>query len=151
MNVVKESDASSNVSDIKMETGSSLSYRPYKIDYGNAAVAAPDCTIVGNHAADANSSSGGGSQTTTLSRVCGIPLAGPVPVGPCYSTGYLSHQQNDYADPLNYVRYTCNSVSIIGTVNTNVDILSSIYTAYDKAGGTYLTYASGTFLERFQK
>lgn len=113
----KESDASSNVSDIKMETGSSLSYRPYKIDYGGTV---PDCTMVGDNAADANNVGGGaaGGQTTTttttgLSRVCGIPLAGPVPVGPCYSSaGYPSHQQNgnEYADPLNYAsRYDYNN------------------------------------------
>uniref|UniRef100_A0A2H8TWA9 Irregular chiasm C-roughest protein n=1 Tax=Melanaphis sacchari TaxID=742174 RepID=A0A2H8TWA9_9HEMI len=122
----RESDASSNVSDIKMETGtgSSLSNYRYKIDYSadSMTVTTTATAVDDQHPRSTTPKSGGGSQTT-LSR--GIPLAGPVPVDPKYATaaGYLGHlhQNNvmhhplangsvmgDYADPLNYVRYTNN-------------------------------------------
>lgn len=133
----KESDASSNVSDIKVETGtgSSLSNYRYRIDYGSTGGGPADTSLAA--AADdqrrsATPKSGAGS-LTALSRVGGgIPLAGPVPVDPQrYSAtattafGYpgnpansvhlhpLSNQSaaGDYAEPLSYVRYNNNIVS----------------------------------------
>lgn len=129
----KESDSSSNVSDIKLETGtgSSLSNYRYKVDYGGAG---PDSmtattTIDDQLLRSATPKSGGGGSQTTLTRVGGgIPLAGPVPVDPrAYATvGYHpngtalngpSHHRPlsngsaiaDYVDPLNYVRYNNNN------------------------------------------
>lgn len=123
----RESDASSNVSDIKMETGtgSSLSNYRYKIDYGadSLTVTTTATAVDDQHPRSTTPKSGGGGSQTTLSR--GIPLAGPVPVDPRYATAgsYLghAHQHNvmhhplangsvigDYADPLNYVRYANN-------------------------------------------
>lgn len=74
----KESDRSSNISDIKMElrTGSSVSNVHCELDYG-----------------------GGGSETGSESVVTriGVPLAGPVPVDHRYSNRYSSA---DYPEPV---------------------------------------------------
>lgn len=119
----KDSDVSSNVSDIKMETGtgSSLSNYRYKIDYGGVDSTMTIATTVDDQRRSITPKSGcSGGSPTVLSR--GIPLAGPVPVDPRYaSAGYqrnavhhpLSNGAvNDYADPINYVRYNNASVSI---------------------------------------
>jgi hypothetical protein len=75
----KESDRSSNISDIKMElrTGSSVSNVHCELDYG-----------------------GGGSETGSESVVTriGVPLAGPVPLDHRYSNNRLS--SGDYPDPV---------------------------------------------------
>jgi len=111
----KESDASSNVSDVKMETGSSLSYRPYEIDYGGPTVPA-DC------AADADDAAGAGH-----SRGRGIPLAGPVPVGPCYATASYPPVNDYYA-----AGHDCS------------DHVSAASTRPVSAFGTTLTFAEHT-------
>lgn len=136
----RESDASSNVSDIKMETGtgSSLSNYRYKIDYGtdSMTVTTTATAVDDQHPRSATPKSGGGSQTTLPRGGGGIPLAGPVPVDPRYATaaGYLGHLHphnvmhhplangtviGDYADPLNYVRYTSNHLADRPTSSNN--------------------------------
>ncbi|XP_015363944.1 PREDICTED: irregular chiasm C-roughest protein-like [Diuraphis noxia] len=131
--VARESDASSNVSDIKMETGtgSSLSNYRYKIDYGadSMTVTTTATAVDDQQPRSATPKSGGGSQTTLPRGGGGIPLAGPVPVDPRYATAasYLGHLHphnvmhhplangsviGDYADPLNYVRYTTNHLAV---------------------------------------
>ncbi|XP_066905947.1 irregular chiasm C-roughest protein [Halyomorpha halys] len=74
----KESDRSSNISDIKMElrTGSSVSNVHCELDYG-----------------------GGGSETGSESVVTriGVPLAGPVPIDHRYSNRFSS---SDYPEPV---------------------------------------------------
>ncbi|XP_029346962.1 irregular chiasm C-roughest protein [Acyrthosiphon pisum] len=136
----RESDASSNVSDIKMETGtgSSLSNYRYKIDYGadSLTVTTTATAVDDQHPRSATPKSGGGSQTTLPRSGGGIPLAGPVPVDPRYATaaGYLGHMHphnvmhhplangaaiGDYADPLNYVRYTNNHLADRPTSSNN--------------------------------
>ncbi|XP_050530671.1 irregular chiasm C-roughest protein [Daktulosphaira vitifoliae] len=93
----KESDISSNVSDIKLEmgtAGSSLSSTyQYKIDYGD-----------GTTGSDRPSTPKSGSETGLAPRVGGgIPLAGPVPVDPRYSVvanGHLYSSGVDYVDPI---------------------------------------------------
>lgn len=138
----KESDASSNVSDVKVETGtgSSLSNYRYKTDYGSTGGVPDSLTAAADdRRMSATPKSGAGSLTTLTRGGGGIPLAGPVPVDPQrYSAtatttfGYLGNQQNamhhhplsssaaigDYAEPLSYVRYNNNIVSI--RIPTNV-------------------------------
>lgn len=74
----KESDRSSNISDIKLElrTGSSVSNVHCELDYG-----------------------GGGSETGSESVVTriGVPLAGPVPIDHRYSNRFSS---SDYPEPV---------------------------------------------------
>lgn len=126
----KESeDSSSNVSDIKMETGtgSSLSNYRYKQDTTGPDSVQTVTTTIDDQLLRSAMPRSGGSQTT-LTR--GIPLAGPVPVDPrLYATAGQYYAQSgqqqthhrplssgttvaDYEDPTNYVRYSTTSVSI---------------------------------------
>ncbi|XP_073987777.1 irregular chiasm C-roughest protein-like isoform X2 [Rhodnius prolixus] len=80
----KESDRSSNISDIKLElrTGSSVSNVHCELDYGGSG------------------GGGGGSETGSESVVTriGVPLAGPVPLDHRYSNNRFS--SGEYPDPV---------------------------------------------------
>lgn len=81
----KESDRSSNISDIKLEvrTGSSVSNVHCDLDYGGG-------------------SAGGGSETGSESVVTrvGVPLAGPVPMEQIHRYSNNRFSTGEYPDPI---------------------------------------------------
>lgn len=121
-NCRESEDSSSNVSDIKMDTGSSLSNYRYKSDSAGPDSMTAAAAVEDQLRTTANTPRGG-SQTTVARG--GIPLAGPVAIDPrVYATaGQLAQQRNrplscnggtamaDYVDPINYVRYSTTPVS----------------------------------------
>ncbi|VVC36584.1 Hypothetical protein CINCED_3A013482 [Cinara cedri] len=110
---IRDSDVSSNVSDIKVETGtgSSLSNYPYNGD-NDSTTGGPDSTTA---AADGDNHHRSASPRSEH----GLPLAGPVQLDHSRLTpGQPEHRpismihhplaENDYANPMNYVVYNNN-------------------------------------------